>query len=39
LLRQVVEQRRNRPLDEIVDEILVRFGCEILQVVPGRVST
>lgn len=39
LLRQVVEQRRNRPLDEIVDEVLVRFGCEILQVVPGRVST
>ncbi len=39
LLSQVVDQRRTRPLDEIVDEVLVQFGCEILQVVPGRVST
>jgi acetyl-CoA acetyltransferase len=27
------------PLDAIVDEVLVRFGREILKVVPGRVST
>jgi transaldolase len=27
------------PLDRIVDQVLVRFGLEILKVVPGRVST
>jgi transaldolase len=27
------------PLDERVDRLLVRFGLEILKVVPGRVST
>ena len=27
------------PLDAIVDQVLVRFGREILKVVPGRVST
>lgn len=39
LLRDTVAQHRNRPLDEIVDRLLVRFGLEILAVVPGRVST
>lgn len=39
LLREVVQLSRDRPLEEIVDEVLVRFGCEILKVVPGRVST
>jgi transaldolase len=39
LLREVAELHRARPLDEIVDRLLVRFGCEILQQVPGRVST
>ena len=28
-----------QPLDEIVDHVLVRFGRQILEVVPGRVST
>ena len=28
-----------RPMDEIVDRLLVRFGCEILSIIPGRVST
>ena len=32
-------QFRGRPLDEIVDRLLVRFGCEILSIIPGRVST
>jgi len=27
------------PLPDIVDQVLVRFGLEILKVVPGRVST
>ena len=26
-------------MDEVIDRLLVRFGCEILQHVPGRVST
>ena len=39
LLQQVLAQFRGRPMDEIVDRLLVRFGCEILSIIPGRVST
>lgn len=39
LLRQTAQQWKSQPLDEVVDRLLVRFGCEILAVVPGRVST
>ncbi len=39
LLKEVVAQFRGRPLDEIMDRLLVRFGCEILSIIPGRVST
>lgn len=39
LLKDTVNQFRDRPLDEIVDRLLVRFGCEILSIIPGRVST
>lgn len=39
LLATVVAQQRGRPLDEVMDHLLVRFGCEILGVVSGRVST
>lgn len=39
LLQQAVDRHRGRPLDEIVDRLLVRFGCEILSIIPGRVST
>jgi len=39
LLKETVAAHRGRGLDEIVDEVLVRFGLEILKVVPGRVST
>ncbi|MDT9002125.1 transaldolase [Paucibacter sp. APW11] len=39
LLKDTVAQHKGWPLDEIVDEVLVRFGLEILKVVPGRVST
>ncbi|WP_024539062.1 transaldolase [Comamonas badia] len=28
-----------RSLDEQMDRLIVRFGCEILSVIPGRVST
>ena len=39
LLAEVVAAHRSEPLDAIVDQVLVRFGLEILKVVPGRVST
>ena len=39
LLAGTVAAHRTAPLDEIVDRVLVRFGLETLQVVPGRVST
>ncbi|MDP9044480.1 MAG: transaldolase [Pseudomonadota bacterium] len=39
LLKEVVQAHRGEPTDSIVDEVLVRFGSEILKIVPGRVST
>ncbi|MDC6169343.1 transaldolase [Paucibacter sp. XJ19-41] len=39
LLKDTVAAHQGKPLDEIVDQVLVRFGLEILKVVPGRVST
>ena len=39
LLADTVAAHRGKALDETVDQVLVRFGLEILQVVPGRVST
>ena len=35
----VVSKFKGRALDEVMDRLLVRFGCEILATVPGRVST
>ena len=39
LLQDTVRRFGSRPMDEVVDRLLVRFGCEILSIVPGRVST
>ena len=39
LLQTTVERFRKQPLDEIMDRLLVRFGTEILRIIPGRVST
>jgi transaldolase len=39
LLKDTVTQFRGRALDEVMDRLLVRFGCEILSTIPGRVST
>ena len=39
LLAQTVAAHAGRPLDEQMDRLLVRFGCEILSMIPGRVST
>jgi transaldolase len=39
LLQETVKKFPHEPLDALVDQVLVRFGLEILRVVPGRVST
>src|SRR3954454_15297975 len=45
LLDEVLADRKNSGLsgagqvEDIIDHLLVKFGCEILQIVPGRVST
>src|SRR5690606_20306231 len=39
LLERTVADHPGAPLQELVDRLLVAFGREILQIVPGRVST
>jgi len=39
ILVETVARFKGWPLEEIVDQVLVRFGIETLKVVPGRVST
>ena len=39
LLVDTMAKFRGRALDETMDRLLVRFGCEILSLIPGRVST
>ena len=39
LLQATVERHRGAPMEEVIDRLLVRFGCEILSLIPGRVST
>ncbi|APW36831.1 transaldolase [Rhodoferax koreense] len=39
LLDETVKKFKGKPLDEVMDRLLVRFGAEILSIVPGRVST
>ena len=39
LLRETLARHAAAPLDEQIDRLLVRFGCEILALIPGRVST
>ncbi|MFM8623142.1 MAG: transaldolase [Betaproteobacteria bacterium] len=39
LLRQVVQIHGREAMDRLIDRLLVRFGCEILALIPGRVST
>jgi transaldolase len=38
LLKDVVAAHKGKPLDEQLDRLVVRFGREIVNVVPGRVS-
>lgn len=30
---------KNQQLEECLDKLMILFGCEILKIVPGRVST
>ncbi len=39
LLKDTVARWKDRTMDEVIDRLLVRFGCEILATIPGRVST
>ncbi|HVL56716.1 MAG TPA: transaldolase [Burkholderiaceae bacterium] len=39
VLQQTVDAHRDEPVTAICDRLLVRFGREILGIVPGRVST
>ncbi|WP_313071793.1 transaldolase [Melaminivora sp.] len=39
LLAQAVAGGAGQHIDALMDRLIVRFGCEILQLIPGRVST
>lgn len=39
LLSESVAAHKGQPLDVVMDHLLLRFGCEILKTIPGRVST
>ena len=39
LLTESVAAHKGEPLDVVMDNLLVKFGCEILKTIPGRVST
>ena len=39
LLDDTLAQHPKAALDDTMDRLLVRFGCELLKVLPGRVST
>jgi transaldolase len=39
ILKDTVTRFHGKAADEIMDRLLVRFGCEILSLIPGRVST
>ena len=39
LLKDTVAAHGNEAMDVQIDRLLVRFGCEILATIPGRVST
>lgn len=38
LLKELVASHRSAPMDELIDRLVVRFGREIVGIVPGRVS-
>jgi len=39
MVKDICTRYASRPIDETLDRLLVRLGCEILSLIPGRVST
>jgi len=39
LIADVKAKNKGKPVDQLIDALLVAFGMEILKIVPGRVST
>ncbi len=39
LIDETVAAHRSEPLAALGERLIVRFGCEILKIIPGRVST
>lgn len=39
LMQNVVKQHPQATIDDVMDQLLVAFGLEILKIIPGRVST
>ncbi len=39
LLEKTVKEHKNKPMPQIIDNLLVAFGTEILKIIPGHVST
>jgi transaldolase len=39
LLSETIAAHKGKSIDAIIDQVLIRFGLEILKIVPGRVST
>jgi transaldolase len=39
LLERTVREHADKPPHAIIDNLLIAFGCEILSIIPGRVST
>ena len=39
LIKTVKQVNSGKPVDQVIDALLVAFGLEILKIVPGRVST
>jgi transaldolase len=39
LLEKTVRDHEDKPTGAIIDNLLIAFGCEILKIIPGRVST
>jgi transaldolase len=38
LIKEAVVAHKAKPMDELIDRLVVRFGKEIISIVPGRVS-
>jgi transaldolase len=39
LLEKTVRDHSSKSATDIIDQLLIAFGCEILKIIPGRVST